>query len=388
MKFIISIIFLGFFLTPSIIFSAESDPVSEDLTSTTTDEVISEPSGETTTETETETASSTMETEDSLDALAAENTEVSLEEEESILQRIKVIIILLKLAIQQQEDEQALVDTYISEQNGILTCPALTRNMYVSDRGFEVSKLQVFLDSLGPSIYPEEEITGNYGTLTRKAVERFQQFTGIFSPGVVGYGVTGPVTRKTIKEYCDNPLIVSSLTSEQQNNQLSVVLDDVLQASDSQVTISSSVGTGQSGQLQNSTLFNPNSSSVFLQYLNQDQITGQNSIVNQSLPQTFSSSNKTISFVGVSSSMIIDKTYTISWSQSGFAGFDLVSLEGYKDDIQYFFGSTVPAIGGYKITIPQDFADKDSFTLIVKHNGKVKDSKNISIIEEVITEVE
>lgn len=65
-------------------------------------------------------------------------------------------------------------------------------------RGNEVRALQELLRKL-PGIYPEGLVTGYFGTLTRKAVQRFQEAQGIASGGdeeSTGYGLVGPKTRR------------------------------------------------------------------------------------------------------------------------------------------------------------------------------------------------
>lgn len=59
--------------------------------------------------------------------------------------------------------------------------------------GEDVRKLQILL-ALDPTLYPEALITGTYGSLTVKAVQRFQAKYGIASSGVSGYGSVGPKT--------------------------------------------------------------------------------------------------------------------------------------------------------------------------------------------------
>jgi peptidoglycan hydrolase-like protein with peptidoglycan-binding domain len=51
----------------------------------------------------------------------------------------------------------------------------LTRNLKYGDRNDEVRYLQIFLKSQGPDIYPEGIVSGWFGPLTQKAVERFQE---------------------------------------------------------------------------------------------------------------------------------------------------------------------------------------------------------------------
>ena len=269
-------------------------------------------------------------------------------------------------------------------ESDTLTCPVLSRNLYIADTGLDVTQLQIFLKNLGSSVYPEGQVTGNYGTLTRRAVERFQVKTGIFGPGQVGYGVTGPVTRATIAKYCTNN------TSVVTTPHTPSITPQVTPQSNSGVTISSSVI--DNSQIQNSTLFNPNSSSLFLQYLNPSDIQTTTPLVSGTSTLSTvltppSPISKTIVFVETPTSVAIGSSHLISFNESGFSGFDLVSIEGYKDDKQYFFGSTVPALGSYQITIPTVFQEKDSFTLIIKHNNDIKDSRTISVTTtQVVTE--
>ena len=66
----------------------------------------------------------------------------------------------------------------------------------------EVKQLQELL-AQDPEIYPEGKTTGYYGSLTRKAVQRFQKKYGIASSGnenTTGYGLVGPKTLAKIKE--------------------------------------------------------------------------------------------------------------------------------------------------------------------------------------------
>ncbi len=64
-------------------------------------------------------------------------------------------------------------------------------------RGAEVAALQELLKT-DPSVYPEGMVTGYFGELTEKAVQKFQIKYGIVSSGTpltTGYGATGPRTR-------------------------------------------------------------------------------------------------------------------------------------------------------------------------------------------------
>ena len=66
--------------------------------------------------------------------------------------------------------------------------------MQVGDRGDEISKLQEFL-AKDPEVYPQGQISGYFGALTKQAVIRFQKKYGIAQVGRVG-----PQTRAKLNE--------------------------------------------------------------------------------------------------------------------------------------------------------------------------------------------
>ncbi|MEX0931829.1 MAG: fibronectin type III domain-containing protein [Candidatus Paceibacterota bacterium] len=73
---------------------------------------------------------------------------------------------------------------------------AFSESMDRGDSGNDVRRLQDFLASQ-PSLYPEGLVTGYYGSLTTRAVERFQCSMNIVcsgSPTTNGYGRVGPQT--------------------------------------------------------------------------------------------------------------------------------------------------------------------------------------------------
>jgi peptidoglycan hydrolase-like protein with peptidoglycan-binding domain len=64
----------------------------------------------------------------------------------------------------------------------------------------EVRKLQEVLGTL-PDIYPEQKVTGYYGPLTKKAVEKFQlEYKIVSSKTEPGFGKVGPKTREKLNE--------------------------------------------------------------------------------------------------------------------------------------------------------------------------------------------
>jgi hypothetical protein len=72
--------------------------------------------------------------------------------------------------------------------------PLFSIALHLGSSGSAVSELQRFL-ALNPAIYPQGEVTGYFGTLTLKAVQRFQSKYGIAKPGEIVYGYVGPATR-------------------------------------------------------------------------------------------------------------------------------------------------------------------------------------------------
>ena len=80
--------------------------------------------------------------------------------------------------------------------------PTLTLFLFglnAGSEGDDVTRLQTCLAS-DTSVYPQGLITGYFGSLTRAAVERFQEKYGIASAGVAGYGTVGPKTRAKLNE--------------------------------------------------------------------------------------------------------------------------------------------------------------------------------------------
>jgi len=71
-------------------------------------------------------------------------------------------------------------------------------NLQFGDSGEDVRQLQMFLQTQGTNIYPEGLVTGYFGSLTKRAVERFQVKYGIANLGEAGYGLVGPRTRTKI----------------------------------------------------------------------------------------------------------------------------------------------------------------------------------------------
>ncbi len=86
-----------------------------------------------------------------------------------------------------------------------ISCQKFESNLYYGMRSnSEVSCLQEFLKSQGTEIYPEGLMTGNFLSLTREAVIRFQEkyANEILEPLELknGTGFVGPKTRAKINE--------------------------------------------------------------------------------------------------------------------------------------------------------------------------------------------
>lgn len=76
---------------------------------------------------------------------------------------------------------------------------AFTKTLGAGSRNSEVTALQEFL-AKDSNLYPEGTLSGYFGSLTRKAVERFQEKYGIAKAGDSGYGTVGPKTRAKLNE--------------------------------------------------------------------------------------------------------------------------------------------------------------------------------------------
>jgi peptidoglycan hydrolase-like protein with peptidoglycan-binding domain len=78
----------------------------------------------------------------------------------------------------------------------------ITRTLQIGHTGVDVEEIQAYLarDIL---LYPEQLVTGYYGALTQKAIQKFQARYGIVNsgtPATTGYGQVGPKTREKINE--------------------------------------------------------------------------------------------------------------------------------------------------------------------------------------------
>lgn len=112
-----------------------------------------------------------------------------------------------------QAQLERLLQTQAAATPTTPSCPTriFTYSLYlgqsdISTQG-QVSALQKFLTQY-PTIYPEGLVTGYFGPLTERAVQRFQAQYGIVSsgaPDTTGYGVVGPATKEKIRGLCPAP---------------------------------------------------------------------------------------------------------------------------------------------------------------------------------------
>lgn len=86
--------------------------------------------------------------------------------------------------------------------NAVQSPAKITQWMYRGSSGEDVRRLQEFL-AKDRALYPEGIITGYFGTLTEKAVQRFQKKYGIVNSGdpiTTGFGFVGPQTLKKLND--------------------------------------------------------------------------------------------------------------------------------------------------------------------------------------------
>jgi len=90
------------------------------------------------------------------------------------------------------------------ESVAAVSCARFEENLSFGARGQEVQCLQEFLRAQGPDVYPEGLITGNFLSLTRQAVIRFQEK---YAPEILtplglggGTGYVGQMTRSKINQ--------------------------------------------------------------------------------------------------------------------------------------------------------------------------------------------
>ncbi|OGZ63917.1 MAG: hypothetical protein A3A98_03060 [Candidatus Staskawiczbacteria bacterium RIFCSPLOWO2_01_FULL_40_39] len=122
----------------------------------------------------------------------------TMSEEEALIQKLLVQIEFLKKQI-------VALQSGVGNPVPTFACGPLNNNLYKGTAySSDVTCLQNFLKSQGPSIYPEGLVTGSFGNLTKSAVIRFQEKykEEILAPlGLLrGTGFVGPSTRIKINK--------------------------------------------------------------------------------------------------------------------------------------------------------------------------------------------
>ncbi|MCF7835904.1 MAG: peptidoglycan-binding protein [Candidatus Marinimicrobia bacterium] len=109
-------------------------------------------------------------------------------------------ITALLAQVQTLQNQLSTIQTTITTSG----CPNITSDLYLGVENSQVTALQNYLAN-DSSIYPEKLVTGYYGSLTEKAVQRWQAKYGVVSSGsadTTGYGVVGPKTRAKMNSVC------------------------------------------------------------------------------------------------------------------------------------------------------------------------------------------
>ncbi len=106
-------------------------------------------------------------------------TGMVIQEDSALIQKLLAQIDSLKKQIADLQSRQG------GQKN--TACIIFNNNLYFGlQNNSQVSCLQAFLKNQGAGIYPEALVTGNFGSLTRSAVMRFQKLYGINQTGFVG----------------------------------------------------------------------------------------------------------------------------------------------------------------------------------------------------------
>ena len=121
-------------------------------------------------------------------------------------QMVKELLEKIKELEEEIAKNQAELDALVSENGQLFSCQSLNNNLFLGmTNSAEVRCLQEFLKSQGPSVYPEGLVTGNFLSLTKTAVVRFQEkyANEILHPlGLQrGTGYVGASTRTKINQF-------------------------------------------------------------------------------------------------------------------------------------------------------------------------------------------
>lgn len=262
------------------------------------------------------------------------------------------------------------------EATNTLICPDIPRNVFTNDKGYDIRLLQTFLKDLGPQIYLQQDVNGIYDAATKTAVGNFQELVSLIIPGQTGYGVTGPKTRGAIKNYCvnnNNPIKYipgqsSYVPSSADNSDFDV--DAMISQENNSSYTSTNYNAGSTGGYASRYTYGTGSYGSLTGTTNTSSYT----------PTTSSSRSVPVSFVDstIPLEVTTGQSYEVRWNGSS-QYVELITIEAYKDNVRHFFGSYVLQTGFANLVIPQDFAGKGSFTLIINHKGQLKDSAEVIV---------
>ena len=113
----------------------------------------------------------------------------------------QIQLLMKQVQALQQQLQVAEGGATVSTQKQLILISTLSLGLTDAKTNGEVSKLQQFL-AQDKTIYPEGLVTGYFGSLTQKAMQRWQARNGIVSsgsPATTGYGVVGPKTRAKLQ---------------------------------------------------------------------------------------------------------------------------------------------------------------------------------------------
>ena len=134
-------------------------------------------------------------------------TGIAQKEEPELIKNLLAQIEELKKQI---TEIQAKINVILAGRNQKLSCQKFERDLYFGmQNNSEIHCLQEFLRNQGPDVYPEGLVTGNFLSLTKSAVIRFQEkhASEILAPlGLEkGTGYLGSMTRNKINNLISQP---------------------------------------------------------------------------------------------------------------------------------------------------------------------------------------
>jgi hypothetical protein len=131
---------------------------------------------------------------------------IKISEIEDLLTQLKNQLVVVE---EREKDIVKDIEDKEKEEKPSIVCNAFSRDLFFGMKNDDdVKCLQQFLVAQGSSVYPEALVTGNFLTLTRNAVVRFQEkyIKDILSPFGLnrGTGYVGEMTRGKINELLKN----------------------------------------------------------------------------------------------------------------------------------------------------------------------------------------